>query len=610
MNDASMPQFAVGQFQDPASTASLTDRVKANRRLILMVAMAATMAAYFVPFLLLGNNSYITINDNLDGTLVTNYLLVTTGKALTANGSSPIEQIMNGLPRAALPSGLNVSVLLLYIFPPAWAYIVNFILVHVIAFCGMFLLLRRHVLTEDKDYLLAGAISICFFLVPYYTTYGLSVAGQPLLTYAFLNIRRGQRNWKDYLIILIFPLWSDIALTAPFAVTILVLILSIDWVRSGSLNKHFLFSIFLFTSGYIVLQYQLINSILGSNTWVSHRTTWNRWTDFDVPSNMKKALEMLFTSQYHAGSFYALPILVAIGGALALLIAGKRRAGLLDVLTIGIALICLEYGFYDWLVRWFAWLVPGLQTFNASRYYFLLPLLWMLVFAISLKELKRGRWGGPIVWCLILIQTFAILKFNTEYKDNVRLLIGKHVNEPTFSQFFAKDLFSEIDRFIGRPKSSYRVVTIGMYPSVAQFNGFYTLDGYLSNYPLSYKRQFRRIIWEELNRDAELRDYFDGWGNRCYIFTRELGLNFMCSGQYHYTLHDLKLDTGQLRAMGCEYVISAASIENSEEHGLRSERQFSSPGSFWQVYLYSILPPMPPQVTRATIHRMVLQGRR
>lgn len=584
-----------------APTECPANRVHARRRLIFLVVSLATMIAYFAPFLLLGDKSYVTIHDNLDGEFVVSYLLVKTGKALTFDGSAPILNIMNGLPRAAVPSGLNVSVLLFYVFAPVWAYIVNFVLVHTIGLCGMFLLLRKHLLTEDDDYLIVGAISICFLLVPYYTTYGLSVAGQPLLAYAFLNIRNGERHWKDYLIILFFPLWSDIALIAVFAITTLALILIIDWVRSRSFNKHFLVAILMLASAYMALQYQLVHSILGSNTWISHRTTWNRWTDFDLASNIKRTLEILRTTQYHTGSFSTLPIIASFGGALALLIARRRRAGALDAMAAGILLICLEYGFYDWIVRWCGWLVPGLQTFNASRYYFLLPLLWLLVFTLCMKEFTRLKWGTPVVWCLIAVQACTILRFNTEYANNVRVLAGKRVYEPSFRRFFAADLFSDIDRFIGRPKDSYRVVTVGMHPSIAQFNGFYTLDGYLTNYPLSYKRQFRAIIRKELAKNAELREYFDGWGNRCYVFSADLGLNELCSGDDHYLVHDLGLDTDQLRTMGCEYVISAAYIDNSIQHGLRLEKEFFSPGSFWHIYLYSVRPAAVGAITKYSV---------
>lgn len=570
------------------SIACPSDYGKSSQRRLFLAAALAVMFAYFIPLLLLGQNSYITIHDTLDGEFVENYLLVATGKAFSGG---TIDNIMNGLPRESLPSGLNVTVLLFYVFAPVWAYIVNYILVHVIACCGMFLLLRKHFLKDSESYLIAIAVSLCFFFVPFYTTYGISVAGQPLLAYAFLNIRSRQSNWKDYIIIFVFPFWSDIALTGPFLVAAFMLILAVDWVRLRKFNTRFFFSILLFASTYMAIQFQMVNSILGSNKWVSHRTAWNRWTDFNLSSNAKNAFEMLFTTQYHTGSFSTLPIILAVVGAFVLLIARRRRAGVLDVIAIGIVAICLEYGFYDWIVRLFGHLVPALQSFNASRFYFLLPVLWILLFALSLKELKRGKWGAAIVWALILVQAFAILKFNTEFKNNATLLAGRHTREPNFKRFYAQDLFSQIDKFIARPKNSYRVVNIGVHPSIAQFNGFYTLDGYLSNYPLSYKLQFRQIISKELDKDATLRQYFDGWGNRCYVFSSELGEDALYGGG-NRVLHNLQIDTRVLRAMGGEYVISAAQIENSTQIGLRFEREFSSPGSFWHIYLYYVLPPV------------------
>lgn len=49
------------------------------------------------------------------------------------------------------------------------------------------------------------------------------------------------------------------------------------------------------------------------------------------------------------------------------------------------------------------------------------------------------------------------------------------------------------------------------------------------------------------------------------------------------------LDTTRLQAMGCEYVISAAYIENSIEHGLRLEREFVISDFFWHLYLYQVI---------------------
>lgn len=600
-----MLQTALDQFQKPRPLHSVSQHNghTLNRRVILLVVALATMVCYFAPFLLLGSKSYFTIMDNLDDEFVVNYLLVKTGKALVLDGATPIDNIMNGLPRATLPSGLNVPVLLFYVFPPAWAYIVNFILVHMIGFGGMFLLLRKHFLPRDDDYLVAGAISICFFLIPYYTVFGATVAGQPLLAYAFLNIRKKEGSWKDYLVILLFPLWSTMVLIAPFAATALGLILTIDWVRTRRLNKQFLIAILFFVSVYSALQYQLVDSILGahlgSHAWVSHRITWNLWTSFSISHDIWKTFDIISTTNFHTGRFSTIPAIIAFAAALGLLFAGKRRMSLVDVLAIAILLVGLEYGFWAWLFRWFGWILRNSQAFNGSRFHFLLPLLWMLVFALSLKELKRVKWGSAFTWCLMASQVITILSFNTEYRHTFRMLLGGHVYEPSFERFFAQDLFTDIDRFIGRPKESYRVVSIGMYASIAQFNGFYTLDGYLNNYSLSYKRQFRKIIWRELDKNAELKEFFDGWGNRCYVFSSEVGLNSWAPAEAHVVLHNLEIDTNQLRAMGGEYVISAARIENSAQIGLRLEKEFYSPDSFWHIYLYYVLPPKSNQVAQA-----------
>lgn len=568
-----------------SESTSAQDAQKAKHRLIFLVVAALTAIAYFTPFLIRGSNAYINVHDTLDGEFVNNYLLATTS-GVPAGGIIP--NVMNGLPATALPSRFNVTILLFYVFSPAWAYIVNFVLVHLIALTGMFLLLRKHFLTEEHDYLLAAAVAICFFLVPYFTTYGLSVAGQPLLAYAFLNIRAGERKWRDYLIILLFPMWSVIALTLPFIVTMLLAIFLVDWTRTRRLNAHFLLATLLLISSYVALQSKLIHSVLGANAWVSHRSVWNRWTDLNLHSNLKRSVDMLFATQYHTGVFCTLPIIVAAVLAFGLLAATKRRSGVLLFLASAIALICIEFGFFDWLVRWFEWMMPRLHAFNGTRFYFLLPLLWILLLAASIQELQRKRWGLFAGWTLLIVQTLLILKFNTEYLNNVRLIAGHKVYEPSFNRFFAQDLFTQIDHYIGKPKQSYRVVSVGMFPAVPQFNGFYTLDSYQNNYPLSYKLQFRKIVAKELEKDAFLKDYYDGWGNRCYIFSSELGQNAMCFSGAHIVLHHLQLDTKQLREMGCQYVISAVLIENSGENGLTLEKEFYSAGSFWHIYLYSL----------------------
>jgi hypothetical protein len=46
----------------------------------------------------------------------------------------------------------------------------------------------------------------------------------------------------------------------------------------------------------------------------------------------------------------------------------------------------------------------------------------------------------------------------------------------------------------------FKAKNIGIDLTVSQFNEFYTLDVYLADYPLTYKKTFRKIIAKELNR--------------------------------------------------------------------------------------------------------------
>lgn len=49
-------------------------------------------------------------------------------------------------------------------------------------------------------------------------------------------------------------------------------------------------------------------------------------------------------------------------------------------------------------------------------------------------------------------------------------------------------------------------------------NNINVIDGYHTLYQLSYKKKFRKIIETELDQSKKLKDYFDNWGNRAYLF--------------------------------------------------------------------------------------------
>ena len=156
--------------------------------------------------------------------------------------------------------------------------------------------------------------------------------------------------------------------------------------------------------------------------------------------------------------------------------------------------------------------------------------------------------------------------------------------------FFAEDIFTQIESAIGKPQESYRVVSVGIYPAAAAYNGFYCLDGYSNNYPLEYKHIFRQIMEGELNKNDYVRYLFDNWGNRCYITTAEQANYYTFEKKWNSVIYDLDLNTDKLKEMNCQYVFSAAYLMNAEEMGLSLLREapFETEKSWYHIYVYAI----------------------
>ncbi|MFW9817518.1 MAG: DUF6044 family protein, partial [Candidatus Thorarchaeota archaeon] len=232
-----------------------------------------------------------------------------------------------------------------------------------------------------------------------------------------------------------------------------------------------------------------------------------------------------------------------------------------------------------------------LRTIQLSRVHWLHPLLWYLLFAISLNVISKGlnfrgiEYGKIIALVLIFLQLFVLLSTSWEVTST---RVADH-QSITYREFHAVDLFQQIADDIGLPQESYRIINIGFHPSVSQFNGFYTLDGYLNNYPLEYKHRFRNIIGYELAKDPYIRNYFDNFGSRCYVLTAELGLNFHCTKDSGLVINNLDLNTTAMNEMNVSYVFSAVSITNYAANNLQFNGLYQDVNSAWDIYLYQVL---------------------
>jgi len=126
-----------------------------------------------------------------------------------------------------------------------------------------------------------------------------------------------------------------------------------------------------------------------------------------------------------------------------------------------------------------------------------------------------------------------------------------------------------------------------MHPAVAIYNGFYTLDGYFTSYPLEYKHQFRKLIIPELEKSTTFKNYFDSWGSRCYLFVSELEKDgFTITKDKTKKIKNFPINMEVFIEMGGQYIFSAVELFNAEEKGLILENIFTNSTSSWRIYLY------------------------
>ena len=237
------------------------------------------------------------------------------------------------------------------------------------------------------------------------------------------------------------------------------------------------------------------------------------------------------------------------------------------------------------------------HDFNFNRFSWLLPTLWIVALAFSLSILSDILKGGikTVIFFILFFVSVGLTAFKSgcdnDLKPNIlKILRNGEYDQISWENYYATDLFEEVDTLIGREKSDYRVVSLGIYPAAAAYNGFYCLDAYSNNYDVNYKHEFRKIIAKELDKSDYLKDWYDNWGNRCYLVTNETQNYFLYTKIYNSYITDYDFDLEALKEMGCDYIISALYLIDSEENGLKllNEQRIESEDSWFGLWVYEI----------------------
>jgi hypothetical protein len=474
-----------------------------------------------------------------------------------------------------------------YLLGTYWGYVVNYIIIHLIAYFSLFFLLRK---IFNFSSIVSGISSTIFAWIPIYTILGLALAMQPLLITSFIFLLRNQKKYIYSIPFLIFPFYASFVWAAPSIITILGLIYLYDLYKSKKVKWYPVIVLFIMTLLFLVANIHLIVSLVAPmEGFVSHRDSYNlHQSAFPKVKSVVEDFLMIFSlSHYHAGTFFTIPILFIF---LYLGSNGWLNKNIKRLLVL-ILLMSLFFGVYKWIIYFFGDIFPFIETFKVDRIVkIFFPLTWCLLLAHCLEVLYKNEQLRLIYLSAATILVITTL-CNDEWLQNMRKVTNT-IKKPVYSQFYDEKIFKEIDKHIGLPKEDYRVIHLGLNPAMSQHFGFYSLDAYMVIYDYNYKLTFRKLMEEELAKDEVISTYFDDWGNRCYLLSHELGIedsSFMFSKVRDKTIDDLSLNTNQLKSMGGEYIFSSVTINNFHHLNLKEERVFYHKDSYFKIHLYKVL---------------------
>lgn len=560
-------------------------------RKIYLLGILVVLVLY-MPLIILNKDALLVIHDQLDGEVLS-YVLSARNIL-----SSKITQLFDGVNKSAITPPAPFFVLLYCLFPEWIAFFVSYILIAAVAYTGMFLCFKELL---GKKWI-ALSVAIIFSLLPFYPVYGFSIMGQPLLLYACLTLYKGKRTKSSYLLIVMFATSTSLVLSGYVDLLLLGTAVIYLFIVKNENRKRFAGAFLTLLLTYIILNFELLQEMLmGVDGFVSHK---EEVIAQSLP--IRQAFwDMLINGQYHAVSLHKYIWDIAIIAFFSIL-TGYRQLQKKDKerfyqFTGLIAYAIFVAGFYAFwkflpIVKLRNYIGGFFVSFQVDRFYWLYPIVWYLILGYILYFISllwdKGKLrliGRGVIVCVLILCTWriwekSILKINfNKLKDSSYIQTGY----ASWNEFYATELFTDIKEYINKPISEYKVGSIGLYPSIALYNGFSCVDGYSNNYDIEYKRKFGKVIEGELAKNEDLRKYYDEWGNRCYLFSSEIPFQYYIGKNSQETLKNLELDFSTLKEMECEYVFSALPIEN-REFELTFEKKFEVETSPYCVYLYRI----------------------
>jgi hypothetical protein len=583
----------------------------------------------FLPFILFGDNSVVTVHDYLDQNLPQFKMFRDNGLFFKFDAPTKGYGEMSTL--YYMYVGFNFHSLLYYIFDDFIAYALNYYFSILLGWFSMYLLLKKYVRLPHSLMLL---VSLCYAILPVIPIWNIATASLPLIIFIFFALEENKRFSYKTLLLLWYPFFSNFPSIGIFILGFWFIGIIATLIKNRKLNFNLLVGFFALVIGYILVDLRMfyVMFIL--------KTTLNRSIFSRHPDDLVSMLKTFFlefknyggNGHYHAASMQRMVIIpsaffVSLGCVISrgrLSTKMKPARPRMDTVKL---LFCSEFllvifaaiaglyasGLLDRFIQRYFSILSG---FDWGRVYIFNRVLWYFVFALCLSIILEVRsfsfafirwkphFSLVLATLLICSQTVYTLCVPTTYNDQIKtwfneIAIKTGVAKKMFPQkefnsfisykeFFAEDLFSTIKKDIAY--SDEKVVAVGYHPSVLMYNGFNCIDGYNNAYPLSYMQKFRTLIAPELEINKAARDYYDSWGGRMYLYYGGTLGGWDPVRNINQTSVELHIDMDVFQNdFDGTYILSRIKIATADDLGLNFVNQYNDERSIYTIYLYKTM---------------------
>jgi len=539
---------------------------------------------------------------------------------------------INGWPLNQMAIGeLTFASLIYAIFPHYWDTAIHLWFSTFLLFWTIFKILVQSLPDRLKKShaWIAGFVAL-YFCAVYINPIVLSaIIGVNLIILGLLKVNADPCNNKNIWYFVAAPFIAQAPMGPVFYYPIL-LVVCFTWLRGMAFRKG-VFYIFISMVLMVFFDYRVFISSVFDQT-VTNRESWlvsHTGNPFEGlfnkqywVSGLTQSTDLLLKEQAHYGwnpkqvtlkgigiatvvSLIFVLVVLVRGGVASLRQFISQQKEIFKSLAIVFGLlfmVCFFYGIWSTSIV-DLWTLTGL-TLQANRGAMVFaPIIGALCLFFALVVSERSIYSaifkscessgrGPAIFQIFL---FALLGISAALSITVggenftrRYANAKHqlkymganpyISYPTMGTYYLDGTFTDLKEFLGENWRREKVISIGLDPMVASFNGFQHLDGYFQLYPQSYKDEFRKIIAPEFEIDATNKNYYDGWGLRVYAFV----------GRYEGSDILININICQFTKMGGTLVLAGRKIANPEDSGMVFETEVTglNRGLMSTVYLY------------------------